>query len=656
MNNKKHRRVVFYSKGALSSGWYLESAEKILKSDKIKCSDVNDALELFNIKKYIDSEVFLKRWSKDEILSFNEVVKQYNAIIAKFLSGINDKNIISVYDSLSQEYHDSFWEVFNKYKIFLNISDRSFDHLLNKHEYIIGIILYHKKIVERYDQIIADFFKQNANTTEILLSVYGKEKATHSETKKYLPQSLSVQDKEEIISKYIDSKECNINYLRLLLNTRNSKNELVISDKVRLKAKRVKALKTDEIFKKGSVMQNGVSVKFVKGISNPINFNYSKGNVDYTYSLAFIEKNKNPYSLFSNFRILFNFVDKQGRITLVNKINQMGVMERILGISSDNEYKTGAAFRMFEMSAQAQTVVYEKILKKLDIDLLNILKTIFESIFSKKYNFAENAQLSIPTKEDISFFEKIRILAPEFESVLRQYKLFVDDGVIDFELLQLSSTPISVADIPSLVKDKYLYINGENDKLISWLNLFFSDQTTLAYVKQYKDKEYRTLFKLLTKEEVKFDFYEEYQKEQINFLINDGLLTLDENNIIRMVNLPRILLLKDLYENEVSVFHYLHPELKKEALVMRDAGMIDSKNTLFTIPEQNYFNYYLNRKEFMNGLDLRNRYLHGTQAGPDSNEHEHAYYIYIKLLVLLLLKIEDDLFLFTKIHQNPKKY
>jgi hypothetical protein len=40
-----------------------------------------------------------------------------------------------------------------------------------------------------------------------------------------------------------------------------------------------------------------------------------------------------------------------------------------------------------------------------------------------------------------SFFEKVRLLAPEFESVLKQYKLFVEEGEIDFELLQISSAP-----------------------------------------------------------------------------------------------------------------------------------------------------------------------------------------------------------------------
>ena len=67
-------------------------------------------------------------------------------------------------------------------------------------------------------------------------------------------------------------------------------------------------------------------------------------------------------------------------------------------------------------------------------------------------------------------------------------------------------------------------------------------------------------------------------------------------------------------------------------------------SSLFSKPEQAYFNYSLNKREFTNGLDLRNSYLHGTQANPDeTHKHEYAYFTYMKLLVLTMLKIDDDL-------------
>ena len=62
-------------------------------------------------------------------------------------------------------------------------------------------------------------------------------------------------------------------------------------------------------------------------------------------------------------------------------------------------------------------------------------------------------------------------------------------------------------------------------------------------------------------------------------------------------------------------------------------------------PEADYFNYYLNKSEFNNGLDLRNRYIHGTQPSNDSSEeiHKYNYMIFLKLFILLIIKINDDL-------------
>lgn len=74
-------------------------------------------------------------------------------------------------------------------------------------------------------------------------------------------------------------------------------------------------------------------------------------------------------------------------------------------------------------------------------------------------------------------------------------------------------------------------------------------------------------------------------------------------------------------------------------------GIVRLESTLFSKPEQAYFNYYLNKKYFTNGLDLRNSYVHGTQAGhEDISKHKFSYFSYLKLIFLALLKIDDDLY------------
>lgn len=72
------------------------------------------------------------------------------------------------------------------------------------------------------------------------------------------------------------------------------------------------------------------------------------------------------------------------------------------------------------------------------------------------------------------------------------------------------------------------------------------------------------------------------------------------------------------------------------------AGVFFAKNTLFTKQEASYFNFYLNKKEFTNGLDLRNKYLHGTNSA-SKQQHKNEYYILLRLIILVSLKIDDDL-------------
>jgi hypothetical protein len=82
--------------------------------------------------------------------------------------------------------------------------------------------------------------------------------------------------------------------------------------------------------------------------------------------------------------------------------------------------------------------------------------------------------------------------------------------------------------------------------------------------------------------------------------------------------------------------------VRKEIDRMVAEQLLCFDSTLFTRAESSYFNYFLNKKEFTNGLDLRNQYMHGTNPGPDT-KHERDYYILLRLIILVLLKMEDDL-------------
>lgn len=636
-------RVEFFSKEDMAGSHQLKNGEHILRAEtKSNYTDINEIFELYSIKKYIDNELYLKNWTENDIVNFKEKAMEYGKAIGQFMSNINDNNIIELYEKTFQGYIKSFWELVSNQKVFKRISKSNFRNILSNEPQIIHLILTHKSLVDYYDSEIKNFLITYLKSAEILLSIYEAEDS-FNKNKKYVPKSLTIVDKENIVSDYLDSNDVNLNYVELIQNARN-RNDFKISDKIRLKAKRLHKSEIEKFFEENGGMKYGVNISFPENATK-VKDGFIDDNriVHYSYSLDFIKQNSDPYSLFQNFRTLFEYLDNQNRINLVSKKSQMGLFERIMGIQSKNEYRSGTAFSLSEMTSQGQIFGYNKIISELNNSLENILHSIYTSSFQEKYDFANNARFLIPSATS-SYFEKVRLLAPEFESVLKQFKLFVEDGVIDFELLQISSSPTSIKNIPSLNQNKYIYFNEDNDEMVGCSSLFFSDQTLLAYVEPFKEKHYRNFFDLLANEQVKISYYEEFQKPGIDHLTNKGFIHIDSSGFIQITNLERVLILKDLNDNEVGSFYRYPNNFRKEAQQMATENIIFFESSLFTKPEQAYFNYFLNKSEFTNGLDLRNSYLHGTQESPEEfKKHEYAYFIYLKLLILALLKIEDDL-------------
>jgi hypothetical protein len=82
-------------------------------------------------------------------------------------------------------------------------------------------------------------------------------------------------------------------------------------------------------------------------------------------------------------------------------------------------------------------------------------------------------------------------------------------------------------------------------------------------------------------------------------------------------------------------------------------GWVTRSSSLLTDAEGKYFNYFLNGVEFTNGPQLRNKYLHGSQAKSDGEDaHFHTYIIALRLTVALVIKLNDDFCLSA--HEKPR--
>ena len=60
MHETDLNKVVFHSKEDMAGGHNLQKGEHILRSDtKSNYTDINEILELYNLKKYFDNELYL---------------------------------------------------------------------------------------------------------------------------------------------------------------------------------------------------------------------------------------------------------------------------------------------------------------------------------------------------------------------------------------------------------------------------------------------------------------------------------------------------------------------------------------------------------------------------------------------------------------------
>ena len=65
----------------------------------------------------------------------------------------------------------------------------------------------------------------------------------------------------------------------------------------------------------------------------------------------------------------------------------------------------------------------------------------------------------------------------------------------------------------------------------------------------------------------------------------------------------------------------------------------------------------MQKASFVNGYDLRNKYIHGCQPNGKNSEatHQNNYYLFLKLLILLIIKINDDLSIYDSEEYKDNK-
>lgn len=122
-------RVKFYGLRDLSIGWYENRIIELIENYSSKSEndwDVNDVLELFNVKKFIDQSVF-KDWTEARIKKAKEVSKKVNRLFNEFFTKKEIFDILHNIHLLNAEYYDDFFELLSKVNIHQMVSESDFE-------------------------------------------------------------------------------------------------------------------------------------------------------------------------------------------------------------------------------------------------------------------------------------------------------------------------------------------------------------------------------------------------------------------------------------------------------------------------------------------------------------------------------------------------
>lgn len=633
-------RVRFFGPNDLATGWFVQRAVDLAEQfdPENPPTSTIDILELHNVQQHLEHNFLPVTNSEEQRALAKARIPQIRGVVARFFSSVDDTNVATVIDDVAEgghDYHGDLLELLGRYKTYERCAAATVLPALLAAGVHLGEILGCRKLLQAYDAEVRTELLTSPRSAEHVMRKYLQEDVREDI---HLPRSFTPADSRSLLEQYIDWEDANPNYVGLIASAKETP-AAGIDARLKLRAKRRGEELTAKFFKDSDGMRTGCEVS-IADQEEPATaeLDESDGLVcRYTYSRRWLEETCDNPSILNNFIHLFGFVDRNALLVLPSYPANLGVMERFMGTPGRTEYRIGTVFRTTDQSSLLQTRIYHHFLETREINLEQVISWFFEEYLVEEFQ-AENFSFS-PSDAGASYLQKVRHLFAEMESIASQFSLFAKEGELDRDLLAMGSEQVRYKDMPSLLDGKYLY-STETDEITSILNLLFSDQASVNYISNELRGDNCAM--LLSKNEVAYDDFHDYQKPAIDHLIKLGIV--DNDGIrVQLVNVEQFRILASLFNTQCANYFHLSDRGRAVADEMAAKGWVERRSSLLSEAEGRYFNYFLNAVDFSNGPELRNKYLHGSQANTEGEDaHFHTYMIALRLTVALVIKINDD--------------
>ena len=619
-------KIKHYDSSDLAYDYMIERAIQFVDQygESPNFNNINLVLAAYNV--YL---LLTKAKLKSAYLHYASIAKTYIKHCNIYFSNLNNDNIKCSHNIPMQLYQEDYWQLFNNTKLYYSIDKKIVKFLLYKLTPSLTAILKHPQIVNVYSREITCYIIKNQYSILFILDyyfTYNKES-----TKKFiLPKELTSKILLWLINKKLSSNNISPQYLRLIENSTNS--TLIIPDKMKVKAKRCRKQIESEILSTNSSMISNMKIVF-KNIDELIKIDFQPPNLTITLDKSWIDENNHNDYLFANLFIFYFICDINYRAKFIaNKTDSTKLEDLISKPLGLNDYFQPLLSRIQEDLAHLFIMSYDKLLLTQNKRIEDLLKWFYTEFIAEEFHVHKFIFNSSST--NTTFIEKCRNLCSEIDSILKQYQLYYENNDIDRDLLEINSKPLLFSQLESYDKNKYAYI--VDTEYINSMNLLFSDQSYLNLITKLLDTNKTFISEIINPTiDLFLTDFDESQKKLIKKLQQQQLIILNQQNQI-IAKKNNIEVLKDFYENSCICNKAYQKQLNKLNIECKYT------NSLFSTSEVDYLNFILNKKQFPNGHDLRNKYIHGSQSQNEISQL-NDYYLLLMIHCFIALKIYDEL-------------
>lgn len=163
-------RAKFYSIDDIGNNLELTRAEEILEAydEGKEFEDINDIIELYNVKLFLDNHLALKKWTEEQIANYIKKTKTFGKLIVSFFrSHFAENSAVYLFKDLYDGYEQDFWDIFEKFGLKDLLTPNVLLAILSENQDEVENILHCNKIVKDFDKELSHFLLTYSKTAEL---------------------------------------------------------------------------------------------------------------------------------------------------------------------------------------------------------------------------------------------------------------------------------------------------------------------------------------------------------------------------------------------------------------------------------------------------------------------------------------------------------